>query len=291
MITSYNKTQTGIGNAEVYIPDNLKGPFPAVIFFPGAGERGTNKEALYTNGPMNFIRGGWKPNFIVAAFQPERTTPYGPDTQKFLTWALKALPISSFSLTGLSYGAGNIFEYINKTEAGLYLKPYAIVPMSITTNASCGDFYAGTDNLCGNDVRYKEFKTWGMAGTQDSHYQKMKRFIQRLIEAKYPAKWSEYTGGHCCWNTYYDPKWKDKDGLSIYDFMVAQVATTTTTTTKAPQSTTTTTTKAVTTTTTSSTTTTTTQPPLVALSVTKVAGRTITIYTSGDVNIEYEVNV
>ena len=51
----------------------------------------------------------------------------------------------------------------------------------------------------------------------DSHFQKMRRFFQRLIEAGYNAKWTTYTGGHCCWSNFYNPDYKE-DGKNIYDW-------------------------------------------------------------------------
>lgn len=63
-------------NLEIYIPNNTTGALPAVIFIPGNGEVGTDRNKLYTNGPLKYIRdNAWSPNFIVIGAQPSSTWP------------------------------------------------------------------------------------------------------------------------------------------------------------------------------------------------------------------------
>lgn len=201
-ITSYNSSQTGIGNAEVYIPSDKK--THAVIFFTGRGEHGTDKNKIYVNGPMKFIKDGWRPDFIVIGCQSPIENPSLSVITKFITWAVNNLPISGISITGLSYGADNVYLYM---EAAKGVQPYAAVPMSYSETAAPSLWYSST-------------KTWGFCGTGDSFYAKMKAFFDKLASLKYPSKFTPYSGGHSGWNTFYDPKWKDAIGQSIYDYMI-----------------------------------------------------------------------
>lgn len=228
-ITSKVFTLNGYGsyNVLIYTPDNNQSSYPTMFFIPGNGESTRNIQDLYRHGPFYFINRGWRPNFMVVAFQPFAGGPVGfTFTEHALNTAindpsLKIHP-TNWGMTGLSYGAAAIFIYIRNTPSNRFLSPKFIVPFSITIDAACGNFYDNSDYLCGNDFRYQQIRSWGLCGYYDSHFQKMKRFFQRQIEAGYPAKWTTYgtsnsNAGHCCWNTCYDPNWKE-NGMSIYDF-------------------------------------------------------------------------
>ncbi len=225
-------------NLEVYIPDNTTGLLPAVIFIPGNGEVGTDRNKLYVHGPLKFIRdNGWKPNFIVVGAQPAGPWPNQIVVERFLlelfTNPIYRINQNKWYLTGLSGGADGIFLYIKNQPNATFIAPKAIVPFSYTKDAACGNFYDGSDYLCGTDLRYINIPTWGLAGWYDSHHDKMKRFVQLLIQAGYPARWTSYKlpmnstnqpfSGHCCWNTYYSPDYKENINginMNIYEWML-----------------------------------------------------------------------
>lgn len=214
-------------NMDVYIPaepaEPSAGGWPTLIFLPGNGEVGTNRNLLYVNGPLRFIRdNAWRPPFVVAAVQPPAEWPNEIVVDRFLK-ALVNNPIykvdpKKIYLTGLSGGAAGIFEYIKNQPEASFISPAAIIPMSITWDAQCGDFYQNTDFLCGTDFRYSRIPGWGFAGLADSHHDKMKRFFDRMIQAGYTIRWTSYQGAHCCWNTFYNPSYTES-GKSIYDWM------------------------------------------------------------------------
>lgn len=225
-ITTKVFSMTGYGNYNViiYTPDNSTGNLPAIIFFPGSGESTTNVNDLYINGPLHFIQGGWKPNFIVIGAQMNNGKP-GP-----INWVKNVLDNLSdptyridwnrWYMTGLSYGCGTIQGYIQGQTDPLYRKPTAIIPMSCVVDAQCGDFYANTDSLCGTDLRFLTIPIWGFCGRADSFYDKMFRFYTRVIQGGGMVKFTTIPNqGHCCWNTNYDPNYKES-GLSIYDWML-----------------------------------------------------------------------
>ena len=199
-ITSYTSTQTGVGNAEVYWPT---GATHVVVFIPGKGEMGTNKELLYKyNSPINWIRSGERPTYAVIAIQP---TAYNSSTYlavtKFVNWIYKTFPAKTYSATGLSYGAAAWYDYIKK--ATDYKAPYSAVLLSITSEAQCDNY----SRLCGTDTRFKEIRLWAMDGAQDSHHNKQMAYTKLMIAAGYPARWTSIPNtGHCCWDVQYSNK-------------------------------------------------------------------------------------
>lgn len=211
-------------NYMAHVPPGT-GKMPTFIFIPGNGESGTGVNKLYTHGPMGFIRDGKlkRNDMAFIAIQPTAGPASALWVERMLDSifsnpAFRADP-NRFYLSGLSYGAASIFDYIKNTPDDRFRPPAAIIPFSITTNAQCGDFYANTDYLCGTDFRYATIPAWGFAGNQDSHFGKMKRFFQRLIEAGYNARWTTYQGGHCCWGNFYNPSYKEDD-KNIYDWAI-----------------------------------------------------------------------
>jgi hypothetical protein len=215
----FNLPGYGNYNVIIYTPDNTTGSLPAVIFFPGSGESTTNPNDLYTNGPLHYIQGGWKPDFIVVGVQMNNGLP-GPNS--FVEDALKKLVSSGnyridpdkFYYTGLSYGAATIFQYIQGEDTSFF-HPAAVVPMSINVNGLCNN----GNSLCGNDLRFASIPAWGFCGSSDNFYTLMTPYFQLLTNAGYTVKFTTFVGGHCCWNTFYDPTYKEQ-GLSIYDWMM-----------------------------------------------------------------------
>ncbi len=226
-------TATGAGgpyNLEIYIPENTTGNLPAVVFFPGNGETGTNRNSLYTNGPLNFIKNsGWRPNFIVIGAQPNAAWPGNNFTNTVLNTLVSnpsyRIDQNKLYLTGLSGGAAAIDTYIKTATSPVPLA--AVVPMSITYDASCGNYFSGTDYLCGNDLKWGNQASWGFAGSSDSHFAKMKRFFDLMIAAGYESRWTTYSGGHSGWNAYYNPTYTENingTSMNIYDWMLQHSA-------------------------------------------------------------------
>lgn len=205
-ITSYNAAQTGVGNAEVYMPAG--GSTHAILFFTGRGEWGADKSKIYVNGPMPFIASGkFIPRVIVIGCQSPIESPSASVAQRFVAWAINQFNLQSVSITGLSYGAQNVFEYMRTTTG---MQPYAIVPMSYSESDPPSAWYRST-------------KVRGFCGKSDSFFAKMKSFFDKLIAAGYSATFTAYTGGHSGWQSFYDPNYKGVDGKTIYDFMTPPV--------------------------------------------------------------------
>lgn len=214
----FNVPKYGDVNALVYIVSEKA---PTLVFFPGNGESGTDVNKLYTHGPMGYIKKGWKPAFNIIAIQPRGngTQTHINYTHAFLQWACRFEGVDSTNIfgTGLSGGAAMWFEYIKKHPSPVRIR--GLIPMSITTDANCElTTSVLTEKLCGTDLRYKDIPTWGFCGKGDSHYGKMNRYFDRLEAAGYDTRFTEYSGGHSGWSTYYNPEWKE-NGASIYDWV------------------------------------------------------------------------
>lgn len=150
-VTQYDHKYWGI----LYIPDNLVGKVPIVIFYHGTGETGSTESSadrLYNNGPLNFIRSGWRPNFMVLAMQSASWSPTAksgdfvtkndPDiTQR---WNGKAL------ITGLSAGGSATYGFMNE----IANTNFSYIPMSP----------AGDGKLISPE---KPWKLWAFAGDSD----------------------------------------------------------------------------------------------------------------------------
>src|ERR1700748_3131739 len=67
-------------NAYVHLPSDYttSKTYPTIIFFPGAGEIGTNASLVIANGPGAYITQGWNGNIAI-----------GTDTAKFIVISLQ----------------------------------------------------------------------------------------------------------------------------------------------------------------------------------------------------------
>lgn len=216
-----SKTITGSStlttfNLEGYRPDGVTGNLPCVLFIPGSGECGIDASKLYVNGPLKFILGGWAPSFMVLAAQPiPNYPPSRGDVPYFMRAVLKEITNGSYGvdpkqivLTGLSYGAATILEYMQYEDAADFIKPIAAIPMSIGWALSGGNDKDNTDFITGNDSRYATIPLIGICGTVDSFYSEMDNFFTKIIAAGYPATFiSAANQGHTglLWNGFYDP--------------------------------------------------------------------------------------
>jgi poly(3-hydroxybutyrate) depolymerase len=222
-------TSAGNFNLVYYSPDGATGKLPTVVFVPGSGETGTDVTKLYVNGPLYFIQNkGWKPAFNVIAVQPTVSWPPNRlDTPWFMRAVMKEITtgaynvdISKIYLTGLSYGAAHIYNYIQAETDDQIIYPAAIIPMSMAIYGITGNYNAfpETDALSGNDFRFDKIGFEGFCGTQDTSFlNPMNRYVSLLKDRGDSAFMYSYSGGHCCWNTIYDPTAKF-NSLSIYDW-------------------------------------------------------------------------
>lgn len=210
----------------LYVPDNATGKLPMVIFNHGKGEAGTTEadtSKLYTNGPLNFVKNNnWKPDFMILAMQEPYWSPSYTATKYVLDndEDIKSRWDGTGIITGLSAGGETVSSFLNN-----YSKVYpgiTYVPMS-----PAGDKVIKDPNV----------RLWGFSGDSDGFFTDNVKEIVRQTNGRLTI----FKGGHCCWNTYYNPNYReviDGKSMNIYEWGIGKVDTVPTTTTSTTTTTT-----------------------------------------------------
>lgn len=215
-------------NAYVHLPsDYANSPskkYPLILFLPGIGEVGTDPSKLMVNGPAIFIAQGDSMVYnvngeiirpIVISIQPASAWP----TPSVLNQKIDSIErrwridTSCLNVTGLSMGGWAWQNYSDGYEPVFTNRVTSMVVMSAPE----------PDNSISNMKMYALAggKWWGFEG--DNDYRKMD-LVRDAMNKYVPssARYYKYIGGHCCWNTWYNPSWHDADGESIYTWMLKQ---------------------------------------------------------------------
>ncbi|MBO9151936.1 right-handed parallel beta-helix repeat-containing protein [Chitinophaga sp. GCM10012297] len=194
-------------NAVEYIPKG-SGKFPIVFFSPGKGEQLGDPAGLLKYGPNKLVNSGWAPNMIVVSVQSGQAWPPVLVTGKIIE-QLKERYADCWDgrifATGLSAGAWALIQYAgtSKENAAQLTAIYAL-------SAPEPDPGFNRENL-------RDLPAWGVAGTQDSVFNKQKALFEGLGK-----KFTALPGGHdgSVWNAAYEP------GFGAYDWMLQQGAVT-----------------------------------------------------------------
>ena len=120
--------------------------------------------------------------------------------------------VQRLNVTGLSMGGWSWDNYVDNYSSTYTNRPASIVAMSAPE----------PDNSISNMKYFAQSggKWWGFEGSDD--YRKMDQIRDTLNRyAAGSARYTPYVGGHCCWNTWYDPTYME-NGESIYTFMLKQ---------------------------------------------------------------------
>lgn len=312
--------------AYVRTPDDYNitsNTYPLLVFLHGAGEAisggssGTGIAKLYANenrGPAYFIQNGSVFNF---------TNPITGSVEKFIvvcpqadSWSTSAEQLDyviadvinryrvntdKIFLTGLSAGGQGVVEYMMDLNDGssnpaTYI-PASVVPMSAAISTPT--------TQQGLTIVGKNIKVWGFGSFSDIHGEQTYNLVQVINANSNPdlGRWTPYTGGHCCWGTFYNPNYRENIqksngsgsvNMNIYEWMLQftlNSGISTTTTTTGTTSTTTTTTSAPTTTTTTSTTTTTTSgSTTTTTTVVPTSIMNVNLYDSSNANLGIYTN-
>ncbi len=179
---------------------------------------------LFVHGPAIYMsNGSLRPaNIRIIAVQPKASC-MNATVYDGLVEAVRqrySMGNNKISLTGLSCGAYSIFEYIN-TIPGAKAKVASIVPMSFAFHGSISN--------------YASIPVWAISGNNDAgRGQSLQAFINNLTNAGYPNnKMTMFSGGHCCWNNYYNPNYRE-GGKSVYEWLITPANTPAPPTTGAP---------------------------------------------------------
>ncbi|MFZ1529714.1 MAG: hypothetical protein WAT19_13240 [Ferruginibacter sp.] len=214
-------------NAYVHLPDDYNDgsnrTYPVIIFVPGLGEVGTDPAKLLVYGPSKFVAQGHNMQFtvngvvhkpIVISIQPATSWPNPASVNRkidsiTLRWRCNT---NRINVTGLSMGGWVWQNYIDGYSDVYTNRLASMVAMSAVP----------PDNTIPNMKPYavNGGKWWGFEGTQDY---RLMDIIRDTLNSGKPgaARYTQYVGGHCCWNTWYDPSWNEA-GESIYTWMMKQ---------------------------------------------------------------------
>lgn len=214
-------------NTLTYLPtgfDKTK-PTPCLLFFPGAGEIGTNAALLTVHGPFLYLKSGVDLglNLIVIAVQNSDQNPRPSELQQIIT-AIKALyNVSTFIGTGLSRGGQDWAWFANNAESQLAELSGMVLFSSEGTvtdeNGIPGTFTPAL--YLKHNVSY-----WLGIGTQDPFYDHNKAEYTALTAiAPKLAIWTEWAGaghGDPVWSDGYNPAWTNNViKMSIYQWAVS----------------------------------------------------------------------
>ena len=235
----------------LYLPNdyNTSGKrYPLLVFYHGAGEAGSNLALIYNSatagGPAYFIEhSGWdtsgytnpmdglKYKFIVIS--PQRPGGWGWQASQ-LNYHIKYMidnyrvDTSRIYTTGISAGGAGVFGYNihYDYDAGAsvtpFYKPAASVPMA-PANTSPNQTQANV--AVADSIRF-----WGLGGASDG-YGDVVSTMRTLMNNTKPgiARVTRYSGGHCCWGTYYNPTYRESIkkadssstvSMNIYEWML-----------------------------------------------------------------------
>jgi len=203
---------------------------PVIMSMPGSGETGTSPDNLVKYGPHYWLANGWDGSVKLGngLHYPILITLEQP-AQNMRPWHLKAIveillkifPIKpgSVHVAGLSQGSYEWGELIG-------FSAYAGDQTAMSEIRSWVDLegVGPGDNFLGYDQAYPAvYGTWaskyggrffGLEGSQDSR--NIWQISQAMNLAKANSAYFSYEniggGGHCCWNSMYDPSvtnWQD----------------------------------------------------------------------------------
>ena len=222
--------------------------YPLIVFLHGTGEAGNSNGSQLANiynsssagGPAYFIEHNqWPDSFYVDGkyYAPVVVSPQAPgwstngeQANYIIRYIVNTYSIDPdrIYLTGLSAGGEGIVNLAahtndnsatsNYTQFTVFYKPAAMVPMSQANAAS----QAKANTTVADSV-----KAWGFGSDPaDIHGTSTKYQMTYMNNAKAGfGRFTNYSGGHCCWNQFYNPKYVetiDGESLSIYQWMFKQ---------------------------------------------------------------------
>lgn len=229
--------------------DTSSKKYPLLVFAHGKGEGDATDglDALYNNstagGPSYFIEHNqWPSSFTNPkdgqAYQFIVLTPHARGT----SWTYSSTNLDYFLrhmaanykvdtnriyITGLSAGGSTIVEYTGHGPVGgvpFYgrYKAAAFVPMS--------QAYGDPAQSIANNIVADSVRAWGFGDNNcqtlgcDGHGENTYKLINKINIAKAGfGRFTHYEGGHCCWNNFYNPTYRETingQSMNIYEWML-----------------------------------------------------------------------
>lgn len=234
-------------NALLTLPDDYSTAtstfYPFILFLHGLGEGGTDLSILYNSsgagGPCYFVAHGQWPLSTVnpadgKAYKFIILTPQaasgqgigGSQIDPIVNYMIAhyRIDMTRFYLTGLSEGGQGVYLYVSNCcgFSGQY-NPAAVVPMS---QAGGKPDQGGCNTTISKNVR-----AWGFGSESDALGQNTHLWISgnyggnscNCTGIGALGRFTAYTGGHCCWNTFYVPTYTESIGgttMNMYQWML-----------------------------------------------------------------------
>lgn len=214
-------------NAYVHLPDDYYDSvgkrYPLICFIPGTGECGTDPARLLWYGPSAYVAQGHNMQFtvngklekpIVISIQPVNLWPNAFTINRKLDSILARYrcDLQRINVTGLSMGGWSWANYVDNYSPAYTNRITSIVSMSAPE----------PDNLVTNMRFYPQAggTAWFFEGNLDLRgNDKIRDTMNYYVPGS--SRYTLYSGGHCCWNTFYNPTWVE-NGESIYTWMLKQ---------------------------------------------------------------------
>ena len=212
-------------NAYVHLPDDYNSnpqlKYPLIVFWPGVDEVGTDPTKLLIHGPSKFINDGWNGHVtvngktekpIIISVQPTTAWPVIPLVNTrldsiILRWRVD---VNRMYFTGLSHGGWITNSFVNHS-VDYSKKLAATVGMSAVLPVNPYSQYKWYAEAGG--------KTWQFEGNSDLRgNNKITDTMNKYVPGS--GRYTLYSGGHCCWNTFYNPSWTE-NGQSVYQFLLS----------------------------------------------------------------------
>lgn len=220
------------------LPDSYSGSqgrYPLIIFLHGYDEAGQDVAKLYRSpdagGPSWFIANrkwpasflnpadGQRYQFIVLSPQNNSYSITATQLPQIISDVIKNYRIDSsrIYITGITAGGDAAVSYVAKLGVTPAIRPAAIVPMSAAINPPQ---QAWARTLVQDSV-----KIWAFGSDPADLYGKMTQSLVKFAQGLQPssARFTNYDGGRCCWNRFYDPGYREEiDGkkMNIYEWML-----------------------------------------------------------------------
>jgi dienelactone hydrolase len=200
--------------------------YPVVFFYHGVGEAGNNPYILLNQGIPNLIANGMRPDniinpadgqsysFIVLSAQDGYWSPSPDWLPHELAWLKQNFRVDTnrVYVTGLSAGGQTSFgTTVTNPEVSRLIA--AAVPMSP----------AGLSSYDPSLVAQNNIETWFFTGNSDGVFTANATTYSTQCNTQYPgsSRLNVYSGGHCCWNNYYNVNWNDPvTGYSVWEWML-----------------------------------------------------------------------
>lgn len=234
-------------NVCVYTPPsysaNPNKNYPVIIFMPGAGEIGTDKNKLVANGPNAFVKQGWNGTadsveFIVASFQ-QKAQYSRPWTDKiFFDFLFANFRVDKNNIfgTGLSRGwwhTGHYATYQKTPEDLTYIKTYK--GLAIYEGQPSDDKWDATLPYPQKFGRWAKINNGYLLAVHNRNSAFYADAPVKSVNDSVPGHAFYFeplygNGGHCCWSSFYggggvQPAKYSIEGkqMNVYEFFAMAV--------------------------------------------------------------------